>query len=84
MAEALPLLPQAVAKDTSRGISAPSRWVAYLSEAYLLAGRRDEAAVLAGDALAFARDLKARGNEAYALRLLGEDPMHQDPGSRGG
>jgi tetratricopeptide (TPR) repeat protein len=80
VAEALPLLQQAAAQDTSRGISAAhARWVAYLSEAYLLAGRMDEAAVRAGDALTFARDLKARGNEAYALRLLGEIHMHQDP-----
>jgi tetratricopeptide (TPR) repeat protein len=80
MAEALPLLQQAAAQDTSRGISAAhARWVAYLSEAYLLAGRMDEAAVHARDALAFARDLKARGNEAYALRLLGEIHLHQYP-----
>jgi class 3 adenylate cyclase/tetratricopeptide (TPR) repeat protein len=80
VAEALPLLQQASAQDTASGISAAhARWVTYLSEAYLRAGRMDEAAVLAGDALAFARDLKARGNEAYALRLLGEIHAHQDP-----
>jgi tetratricopeptide (TPR) repeat protein len=79
IAEALPLLQQASAQDTASGISAAhARWVAYLSEAYLRAGRRDEAVALAGDALAFARDLKARGNEAYALRLLGEIHAHQD------
>jgi tetratricopeptide (TPR) repeat protein len=80
VAEALPLLQQAAAQDTSRGISAGyARWVAYLSEAYLLTGRMDEATGLAQSALAFARDLKARGNEAYALRLLGEILAHQDP-----
>ena len=80
MAEALPLLQQAAAQDTSRGISAGhARWVAYLSEAYLLTGHMDEATDLARSALAFARDLKARGNEAYALRLLGEIHAHQDP-----
>jgi tetratricopeptide (TPR) repeat protein len=79
-AEALPLLKQAAAQDTSSGISAGhARWVAYLSEAYLLTGRIDKAAGLAWSALAFARDLKARGNEAYALRLLGEIHAHQDP-----
>jgi class 3 adenylate cyclase/tetratricopeptide (TPR) repeat protein len=80
VAEALPLLQQAAAQDTSRGIAAAhARWVAYLGEAHLLTGRMDEATGLAQRALAFARDLKARGNEAYALRLLGEIFAHQDP-----
>jgi tetratricopeptide (TPR) repeat protein len=80
VAEALPLLQQAAAQDTSSGISAAhARWVAYLSEAYLLTGHMDEARGLARSALAFARDLKARGNEAYALWLLGEINAHQDP-----
>jgi hypothetical protein len=48
-----------------------ARRVAYLSEAYLLAGRRDEAIDLAVSALTFARTLKARGNEVYALWLTG-------------
>jgi len=80
VAEALPLLQQAAAQDTSSGISAAhARWVAYLSEAYLLTGHMDEATGLARSALAFARDLKARGNEAYALWLLGEIHAHQEP-----
>jgi class 3 adenylate cyclase/tetratricopeptide (TPR) repeat protein len=80
IAEALPLLQQAAAQDTSRGISAGhARWVAYLSEAYRLTGHMDEATDLARSALAFAHDLKAQGNEAYALRLLGEIHAHQDP-----
>jgi tetratricopeptide (TPR) repeat protein len=78
--EALPLLQQAVAQDTSRVISAGhARRVAYLSEAYLLAGRRDEAVDLAASALAFARTLKARGNEAYALWLHGEIYAQREP-----
>jgi class 3 adenylate cyclase/tetratricopeptide (TPR) repeat protein len=80
VAEALPLLQPAAAQDPSRGMTAAhARWVAYLSEAYLLTGRRDEATGLARSALAFARDLKARGNEAYALWLLGEIHTHQAP-----
>jgi class 3 adenylate cyclase/tetratricopeptide (TPR) repeat protein len=80
VAEALPLLQQAAAQDPSRGMTAAYvRWVAYLSEAYLLTGRRDEATGLARSALAFARDLKAQGNEAYALWLLGEIHTHQAP-----
>jgi Flp pilus assembly protein TadD len=39
----------------------------------------NEATGVARSALAFAQDLKARGNEAYALRLLGEIHAHQDP-----
>src|SRR5262249_33054659 len=34
---------------------------------------------LARDALAFAHDLKERGYEVYALWLLGESYLHQDP-----
>jgi class 3 adenylate cyclase/tetratricopeptide (TPR) repeat protein len=80
VAEALPLLQQTAAQDTSSGRSpGHARWVAYLSEAYLLTGHMAEAMDLAHSALAFARDLKARGNEAYALRLLGEIHAHQDP-----
>jgi tetratricopeptide (TPR) repeat protein len=78
--EALPLLQQAAAQDTSRGLSVGhARRVTYLSEAYLLTGHVDEATDLARRALAFARELKARGNEAYALRLLGEIHAHQNP-----
>ena len=78
--EAFPLLQQAVAQDTSRGITAGhARRVAYLSQAYVLAGRIEEAVDLAASALAFARTLKARGNEAYALWLHGEIHAQQEP-----
>jgi tetratricopeptide (TPR) repeat protein len=80
VSEALPLLLQAVAQDTSRGMAAGhARRVANLSEAYVLAGRIDEAIDLAASALAFARTLKARGNEAYALWLHGEIRAQQEP-----
>ena len=70
-----------MAQDTSRGITAGhARRVAYLSEAHLLTGRLDEAADLATSALAFARTLKARGNEAYALWLQGESCASAPPG----
>jgi hypothetical protein len=69
-----------VAQDPSRGISAGhARRVAYLSEAYLLAGRSAEAADLATSALTCARTLQARGNEAYALWLHGEIHAQQEP-----
>ena len=53
--------------------------VGYVSEAYLLAGRMQEAVQLAGRALDLARAHKERGHEAWALRLLGEIAAHQDP-----
>src|SRR5262249_41601768 len=53
-------------------------WVTHLSDAYLLTGRLEEAHRLAGQALTLARDLKQRGHEAYALRLLGELGARED------
>jgi tetratricopeptide (TPR) repeat protein len=52
--------------------------VAYLGEAYLLAGRLDDAMALAVRALDLAREHKERGWEAYALRLLGEIVAQRD------
>ena len=46
--------------------------VACLSEAYLLAGRLEEARQRAEQAVDLARQYKQRGNEAWALWLLGE------------
>ena len=45
--------------------------LAALGEAYLIAERPEEATVVAGRALALARERTERGNEAWALRLLG-------------
>ena len=53
-----------------------------LGEAYLLAGRSEEAHVLAARALAHARAHQERGNEAYALHLLGEIAAQSDPPAR--
>ena len=78
--EALPLLAQAeqrgAAMETRGG---QSLRVGYVSEAYLLASRMQEAAQLAGRALALARAHKERGYRRRALRLLGEIAAHQDP-----
>jgi tetratricopeptide (TPR) repeat protein len=54
-------------------------WMVYLGEAYLLAGRLEEAYQQAGDALHLSRGLKQRGYEAHALRLLGEIAAHREP-----
>ena len=51
----------------------------YLSEAYLLADRTENATQIAGQALDFAHDHKRRAHEAWALRTLGEIASHRDP-----
>jgi tetratricopeptide (TPR) repeat protein len=53
--------------------------VAWLSEAYLLAGRLDEAYTQAQRVLEFSRAHKERGHAAYALRLLGEVHARREP-----
>jgi tetratricopeptide (TPR) repeat protein len=50
-----------------------------LGEAHLLAGDLEEAQSLAQRALVIARQHRERGNEAYALRLLGEITAHRVP-----
>jgi tetratricopeptide (TPR) repeat protein len=50
-----------------------------LGQAYLLAGRLEEANALAERTLALTRAHRERGYEAYALRLLGEIEARCDP-----
>jgi tetratricopeptide (TPR) repeat protein len=50
-----------------------------LGEAYLLAGRLEEAQALAEQALALTRAHQEMGNQAYALRLLGEITARREP-----
>ncbi len=50
-----------------------------LGEAQLLAGRLEEAQALAERALALAREHQRRGEEAYALRLIGEIAARREP-----
>jgi class 3 adenylate cyclase/tetratricopeptide (TPR) repeat protein len=76
IADALPLLEQAVEKPTMR--RSYSQQVSWLGEAYLLAGRREEANQVALRALSLSREKKERGYEAWALRLLGEIAAHKD------
>ena len=45
----------------------------------MLASRLEEALALAEQALALAREHHERGNQAYALRLLGEIAAHRTP-----
>jgi tetratricopeptide (TPR) repeat protein len=53
--------------------------LAYLGEAHLRAGRRDDAVAVARRALDLAHRQKERGNEAWVLRLLGDIAAHADP-----
>ncbi len=54
--------------------------VVRLGEAYLRAGRLDEADETARRALLMAREKGERGHEAYALHLLGEVVARRTPG----
>jgi tetratricopeptide (TPR) repeat protein len=56
-----------------------SLWVAWLSEAYRLAGHSEEAWQHARQALDLARQQKERGNEVVALHQLGTVHAHADP-----
>jgi class 3 adenylate cyclase/tetratricopeptide (TPR) repeat protein len=78
VAEGLPLLQEAVKRGHSidvLGIGHAMR-LSRLAEGYLLSGRLDEARESARQALESARAQQERGNEAYALHLLGEIATH--------
>jgi tetratricopeptide (TPR) repeat protein len=71
VAEALPLLERVLEEAERAGCLAEQALsVTWLSEAYLLAGHREE--VRASTTRALARTQQERGHEAWALRLLGE------------
>ena len=75
--DALTLLEPAVERPTMRRFYTPQ--VSWLGEAYLLAGRREEAHQVASRGLGLARDKKERGYEAWALKLLGDIAANEDP-----
>jgi tetratricopeptide (TPR) repeat protein len=80
LAEALPLLEQAVEQSAAaKYMILYPLLVAHLGEAYLRAGRIADASQQAWQALERSRDLKQRGHEAYALRLLGEIAVQRQP-----
>jgi tetratricopeptide (TPR) repeat protein len=80
VADGLPLLEQSVEQAASMGWRADaSALAARLGEAYLAAGRAEDAAELAARALHLALEHKGRGRQAWALRLLGEIAGHPDP-----
>jgi tetratricopeptide (TPR) repeat protein len=72
-AAGVPLLEQALAQHLAMGCLAnQALWLAWLSEAHLLAGRCERAGQLAEQALALADQRSERGRQAYARRLLGD------------
>jgi DNA-binding NtrC family response regulator/tetratricopeptide (TPR) repeat protein/class 3 adenylate cyclase len=75
--EALHLLDQVEVRQTTGG--GGDRVMLHLGEGYLLAGRVEDAHRLAERLLALSRDRKERGNQAWALWLLGEIAAQRQP-----
>jgi class 3 adenylate cyclase/tetratricopeptide (TPR) repeat protein len=79
VAEAVPLLTQAMAQATAmERLDVQNVCRLPLGEAQLLAGHLEEAQPIAEQALMFAREHQERGNQAYALRLLGDIAARRD------
>ena len=79
-ADAVPLLMQAMEQATvMERVDLQARCHLSLGEAQMLAGRLEEAHALAERVLAHACAHQERGDEAYALRRLGEIAAHRDP-----
>jgi class 3 adenylate cyclase/tetratricopeptide (TPR) repeat protein len=80
ISEAPPLLEHGVEQATAtRAMAWHSLLVAWLAQARLLAARHDDAAHLAARALNVSREHRERGNQAWALRILGEIALHREP-----
>jgi tetratricopeptide (TPR) repeat protein len=82
IADAVPLLTQVMEQTTAMEIvghpALPDCSIS-LGEAHLLAGSLEEAHALAEGVLALARERQERGNQAYALRLLGDIAARREP-----
>jgi class 3 adenylate cyclase/tetratricopeptide (TPR) repeat protein len=80
VADAVPLLMQAMEQATATEyVFHQALCRLSLGEAQLLADRLEEALALAEQALTLARAHQERGNEAYALRLLGDISVRREP-----
>jgi tetratricopeptide (TPR) repeat protein len=80
VADTVPLLTQALEQTMATDMVRLQALCSLpLGEAQVLAGRLEEAQALAERVLAFARAHQERGNEAYALRLLGDIAAHREP-----
>jgi tetratricopeptide (TPR) repeat protein len=78
--DGLALLEESVRLHESFGLAYyQSLIVAYLAEAYLLAGRLDEAHACGDQALGLVRQRGERGFEAWCLRSLSGIAAHPDP-----
>ena len=78
--DAVPLLDQVQIREApGMGGSSP---MFQLCEAYLAIGRLSDACQLAERVLRLSSGRKERGNQAWALRLLGEIAMHREPPER--
>jgi tetratricopeptide (TPR) repeat protein len=80
VADAVPLLTQAM--EQAAAAETANDWALCglsLGEAHLRAGSLEEAHTLAERTLALAREHQERGNQAYALRLLGDIAAQRDP-----
>jgi tetratricopeptide (TPR) repeat protein len=77
--EALPLLEQAMNQATSLRSNSFPRWVAWLSEACLLAGRLEDALQIAGRAVELPHTHIGRAHQARALRVLGDMAAQRNP-----
>jgi tetratricopeptide (TPR) repeat protein len=79
-ADAIPLLTQAMAQSTAtESIHFETLCSLPLAEAYLAAGHMEEAHALAERTLALTRAHQERGNQAYALHLLGDIAARREP-----
>ena len=80
VADAVPLLTQAMEQAMATEIVDSQTFCGLsLGEAQVQAGRLEEAQTLAERVLALARERQERGNEAYALRLLGDIAARREP-----
>jgi tetratricopeptide (TPR) repeat protein len=78
--DAVPLLTQAMQQSMTTGIVyCQTLCCLSLGEAHLLAGRFQDAQALAERAQTLARERQERGDQAYALRLLGDIAARHEP-----
>jgi len=77
VSDALPLLEQSVSMEAMEIMSGTVH--VWLSEAYLRLGRLDEALAVAVRGLEFCRAHAQQGEQAWALRFLGEIHAHRHP-----
>ena len=77
--EGVILMEEGLADPEAAGTTGHPLLLAYLGEAHLLAGRRNDAVEVARRALNLAHRQKERGNEAWVLRLLGDNRRARRP-----